>query len=57
MSEIISQETVKKIDGEGMPSTEKDGKAGDLYVTFRVQFPKVLSAEQRTKLKGILCDN
>lgn len=58
MSEIISQDTVKKIEGEGMPLlAELDGKKGDLYITFKIEFPKSLSTLQREELKRVLCNN
>lgn len=53
MTEIISSETVKKVDGEGMPSL--DGKAkGDLYLVFKIGFPTSLNEDQRSALRGIL---
>ena len=76
MSEIISQDTVKKVEGEGMPiaqkpqsSSQKDQKGqgqdedkqrdsnkkrGDLYITFKIEFPKQLDDQQRRTLKQVL---
>jgi len=37
MSEIISQDTVKKVPGEGMPVLgDLTGARGDLYITFKI---------------------
>ena len=55
MSEIISQETVRRVEGEGMPILEdKAGAKGDLFITFRIKFPQTLSEEKRQQLKDIL---
>lgn len=52
MTEIISSETVKKVDCEGMPCA---GGKGDLYLVFKIEFPSCLSEDQRKQLKSILC--
>lgn len=52
MTEVISSETVKKVDGEGMPC---QGGRGDLYLVFKIEFPCSLSEDQRRQLKAILC--
>lgn len=76
MSEIISQDTVKKVEGEGMPIAQKpqsgsqkdqkgqgqdedkqrdsNKKRGDLYITFKIEFPKQLDDQQRRTLKQVL---
>lgn len=51
MSEIINQDTVKKVEGEGMH--KKSGGRGDLYITFKIQFPKQLDEQQRKALKQV----
>lgn len=56
MSEIISQDTVKKVEGEGMPRRTGQGR-GDLYVTFKIQFPKQLDDSQRRTLRQVLGDS
>lgn len=53
MTEVISNETVKRVDCEGMPCLES-GAQGHLYLSFRVEFPVSLNEEQRFKLKEIL---
>ena len=44
---------VKKVKGEGMPRRSGSGH-GDLFITFEVDFPDVLSQEQRDGLEKIL---
>jgi DnaJ-class molecular chaperone len=56
MSEIISQDTVKKVDDEGMPRSEGHGR-GDLYITFKINFPKQLDDHQRRTLRQVLGDS
>lgn len=55
MSEIISQDTVKKVDDEGMPRAAGHGR-GDLYITFKIIFPKQLDDGQRRTLRQVLGD-
>uniref|UniRef100_A0A0E0KYP2 J domain-containing protein n=1 Tax=Oryza punctata TaxID=4537 RepID=A0A0E0KYP2_ORYPU len=50
---ITKPKEVRKFKGEGMPLYQSN-KKGDLYVTFEVLFPKTLTDDQKTKLKGIL---
>ena len=53
MTQIISNETVKKVDNEGIPCLET-GEKGNLYLSFKVKFPTSLNGEQREQLKAIL---
>lgn len=53
MTEIISNETVKKVEGEGIPSLGSRVK-GDLYLVFKIEFPVSLNEDQRSALRGIL---
>ncbi|RYD85904.1 MAG: J domain-containing protein, partial [Sphingobacteriales bacterium] len=39
--------TKVKLKGKGMPIYKKDGQFGDLYLTYNVQLPTSLSAEQK----------
>lgn len=41
------QDTKVRLKGKGFPVYKKDGVFGDLYVTYKVELPKVLSAKQR----------
>lgn len=56
MSEIISQDTVKKVEGEGIPRATGNGK-GDLYVSFKIEFPRHLDDSQRRTLRQVLPAN
>uniref|UniRef100_A0A7S2SEU7 J domain-containing protein n=1 Tax=Mucochytrium quahogii TaxID=96639 RepID=A0A7S2SEU7_9STRA len=42
------------LNGEGMPIHEVPSQFGDLHVTFDIQFPKKLNAEQIKELRDIL---
>lgn len=52
MQEIIKPNTVKRIQGYGLPFPKDTSRKGDLLVAFDIQFPEKLTAEQ----KGILRD-
>ncbi|QXV65171.1 J domain-containing protein [Mucilaginibacter sp. 21P] len=39
--------TKVKLKGKGMPVYKKDGQSGDLYLTYNVQLPTKLTAEQK----------
>ena len=41
-------------EGEGMPVHEVPSQFGDMHVTFEVEFPRTLSAEQMETLRSIL---
>lgn len=52
--EVISPQTVKKVEGEGMPILNESEplerlKKGDLYVKFDIQFPEQLSSDQKSQ--------
>jgi len=49
---LIEPGSIKKIEGMGMPTT--DGKFGDLYIKFKIEFPQYLTFEKRNALKTIL---
>lgn len=50
MTEIVSNETVKKVEAEGMPSLCGKMK-GDLFLVFKIQFPDTMSQAQRQNIK------
>lgn len=55
---MITPDMVKKIDGEGLPYPGGN-KRGDLYLTFKIRFPKAsfinkLTSGQRKELENIL---
>lgn len=47
---IITPETIKEIDDEGMPL--ENGEFGKLFVKFKIKFPEELTTEQRTYLQS-----
>jgi DnaJ family protein B protein 13 len=49
ISEIVNQDSVRKVDGEGMKKGDSAGR-GDLYITFKIEFPKALTENQRRTL-------
>lgn len=67
MDEIISPQTVKKIDGEGLPVLEENKsrffnksasslKKGDLYISFFITFPRYLTPDSKDQLVELLED-
>ena len=48
---IVTTDTVKEIDDEGMPYD--NGEFGKLFVKFKIKFPEELTTEQRTLLQTI----
>eukprot|EP00752_Nemacystus_decipiens_P006006 g5424.t1 len=54
---ITSPGDVLQIKKEGMPRRGSSGKTfGSLYIRFSIAFPKVLSAQQVSTLRGVLLD-
>lgn len=67
MDEIISPQTVKKIDGEGLPIFDETKKRffnlnpsslkkGDLYISFFITFPRYLNQDSKDQLVELLED-
>lgn len=61
MDEIISPQSVKVIQGEGMPIYAKDidvndltTKKGDLYIKFNIVFPDFIEPEKKAKIVKLL---
>ena len=54
IKEIVSPKFVWKLCGHGMPLSSKPGCRGDLIVNFDIQFPSILTAEDKKTLKSIL---
>ena len=62
--EIITPQTVREVEGEGMPVYEEGVKPsesykvkvgrGDLFVRFNVEFPTELGEGQKKELREIL---
>lgn len=45
---------VMRVPGKGMPRRSGRGGFGDLYITFEVDFPDTLTAEQKESIRKIL---
>ena len=60
IDEVITPDTIKKIDGEGMKIYDKKdymeekNRRGDLYVSFEIVFPQYISTEHKEKITKIL---
>lgn len=53
IDDIVECDEVLRVPGKGMPRRSGRG-FGDLYITFEVDFPDELSAEQKAQLRSIL---
>ncbi|EDW11346.1 dnaJ protein homolog 1 isoform X2 [Drosophila mojavensis] len=53
MQEIIKPNTVKRIQGYGLPFPKDTTRKGDLLVAFDIQFPAKLTAEQKEVLRDL----
>lgn len=61
MDEIISQNTVKKVEGEGMPILSEcssinniNKRKGDLYIKFNIIFPEHIDPEKKQEITELL---
>jgi DnaJ-class molecular chaperone len=53
IDDVIDCDHVLRVPGKGMPRRSGRG-FGDLYITFEVDFPDELSADQKAKIKAAL---
>ena len=53
IDDIVECDEVSRIPGKGMPRRSGRG-FGDLFITFEVEFPSALSADQKKHLREIL---
>jgi len=53
IDDIVECDEVSRIPGKGMPRRSGRGY-GDLFITFEVEFPSALSADQKKQLREIL---
>lgn len=53
-NEVIKPGLAKVIQGKGMPLLDWNGKFGNLYLNFNIQFPEKLNESQKTELKYFL---
>lgn len=54
VKDIVTQNFVKIVKGEGMPHSKNNSVRGDLLLTFDIEFPKSLSDSQKEVLKSSL---
>lgn len=54
VTDPVTPQTTRIIDGEGMPISKQPGRKGDLHVKFDIQFPRRLTAEQKTLVRQAL---
>ena len=52
IDDIVECDEVSRIPGKGMPRRSGRGY-GDLFITFEVEFPSALSADQKKQLREI----
>lgn len=61
LDQVITPDTIKKIEGEGMPIWDKkdylckNQKKGDLYVSFEITFPGQINTDQKERIEKIMC--
>jgi DnaJ homolog subfamily B member 5 len=54
MQEIIKPNTVKRIQGYGLPFPKETSRKGDLLVAFDIKFPDRLMATEKEVLSDVL---
>jgi len=54
--EVVTPYYEKRVTGEGMPLSKKQGSRGDLIIRFRVLFPKYLNGTKKVKLRELLAN-
>jgi DnaJ family protein B protein 5 len=52
--EIIKPNTVKRIQGYGLPFPKESNRKGDLLVAFDIKFPEKLTATEKELLADML---
>ncbi len=53
VDDIVECDEILRVPGKGMPRRSGRG-FGDLFLTFQVDFPEAISADQKKKLREIL---
>jgi DnaJ homolog subfamily B member 5 len=54
MQEVIKPNTVKRIQGYGLPFPKETSRKGDLLVAFDIKFPDRLTATEKELLADVL---
>lgn len=53
-NEIITPQTVKRLQGRGLPYPKEPSRTGDLVVNFDIQFPQKISDNGKNALRNLL---
>lgn len=54
MQEIIKPNTVKRVQGYGLPHPKDTARKGDLLIAFDIKFPEKLTASEKELLSDLL---
>lgn len=54
MQEIIKPNTVKRVQGYGLPHPKDTSRKGDLLIAFDIKFPEKLNASEKELLTDLL---
>ena len=54
LDDTLTPQYVHKIPGEGMPIKDQEGKKGDLFISFDVQFPQTIKPDVKTEILDLL---
>lgn len=57
LNEIIKPNSVKRIQGEGLPQPKQSARRGDLIVEFDIVFPSKMSSSAKEILSDCLPDS
>jgi DnaJ-class molecular chaperone len=53
VGKITNPGMVERLPGEGMPVYERASEKGDLIITYQVELPKTLTAEQKDQFRRV----
>lgn len=54
MQEIIKPNTVKRVQGYGLPHPKDTARKGDLLIAFDIKFPEKLNSSEKELLSDLL---
>lgn len=55
ISDVVHPSYTKTVKGEGMPISKQPGQKGDLILDFHINFPRVLTEQQKAQIKNAMC--
>ena len=55
IEKMVDPQTVDIIKGCGMPISKYPGRRGDLFISYDIMFPSMISERNKRKIKTILC--